>query len=194
MIAAAKILLLGKDQLLCRSLTTVFKARGYMVMAGDAQNAPGVRLVRRLMPDLLVVEDELAGLGGFDFAALFEDDPMPFILLTKNLRPAMTNKARSRWWFGVLTLPVADEALLVLADKLLSVGNDFSRLQKDLAKAQAAADERQICNLAKGMLMAAKGLREDEAHRYLTQKSMNTGETMVKVAAGIVENGAAYEE
>ncbi len=64
--------------------------------------------------------------------------------------------------------------------------NAFSRLQRELAEAKSALEERKIIERAKGILMKMRGLSEEEAFVLLRQTAMNEKKKMSDIAQSVV--------
>ncbi|WFT77419.1 ANTAR domain-containing protein [Methylobacterium sp. CB376] len=64
--------------------------------------------------------------------------------------------------------------------------NAFARLQRELAEARNELADRKLIDRAKGILMSAKGLSEDEAYKQLRRKAMNEKRKIVDIARAIV--------
>ena len=61
-----------------------------------------------------------------------------------------------------------------------------ARLRSELAATKAALEERKVVDRAKGMLMKAKGIGEDEAYALLRRTAMDQGKKLVEVAAALI--------
>ena len=62
----------------------------------------------------------------------------------------------------------------------------FARMRKELETTKAALAERKIIDRAKGLLMKAKGLGEDEAYALLRKTAMDQGRKVADVAQSLV--------
>ncbi|MEL6482100.1 MAG: ANTAR domain-containing protein [Pseudomonadota bacterium] len=61
-----------------------------------------------------------------------------------------------------------------------------SRMRRELEATKAALAERKTIDRAKGLLMAARGVGEDEAYTLLRRTAMDQGKRIAEVAAAIV--------
>jgi response regulator NasT len=61
-----------------------------------------------------------------------------------------------------------------------------ARLRSELAATKAALEERKVVDRAKGMLMKAKGIGEDEAYALLRRTAMDQGKKLVEVAGALI--------
>lgn len=64
--------------------------------------------------------------------------------------------------------------------------NTFSRLQSELQATKAALAERKVIDRAKGILMKAKGLTEEEAYALLRKTAMSQSKKLSEIAQSIV--------
>ena len=62
----------------------------------------------------------------------------------------------------------------------------FARMRKELETTKAALAERKIIDRAKGVLMKAKGISEDEAYGLLRRTAMDQGRKVADVAQSLV--------
>ena len=78
------------------------------------------------------------------------------------------------------------ERVKPILDMAVSRFNAFSRLQRELADAKSALEERKIVERAKGILMKIRGLSEEEAFALLRQTAMNEKKKMSDIAQSVV--------
>ena len=63
---------------------------------------------------------------------------------------------------------------------------NFSQLRKELSATKAALAERKTIDRAKGLLMKARGISEDDAYELLRKTAMDSGKRIVDVADSLV--------
>jgi two-component system, response regulator / RNA-binding antiterminator len=61
-----------------------------------------------------------------------------------------------------------------------------ARLRSELAATKAALEERKVVDRAKGLLMKAKGIGEDEAYALLRRAAMDQNRKLGEVAAALI--------
>ncbi len=71
-------------------------------------------------------------------------------------------------------------------DAAITRFNMFKKLRSELAAAKAALAERKTIERAKGLLMTAKGISEDEAYAMLRKTAMDQGRKVSEVAEALV--------
>ena len=78
------------------------------------------------------------------------------------------------------------ERITSILDLCISRFNAFSKLQSELDRAQDALKERKVIDRAKGLLMKAKKLTEEEAYALLRKTAMNENKKIVEVAESLL--------
>lgn len=71
-------------------------------------------------------------------------------------------------------------------DAAITRFNMFKKLRNELAAAKTALAERKTIERAKGLLMTAKGVSEDEAYAMLRKAAMDQGRKVSEVAEALV--------
>lgn len=64
--------------------------------------------------------------------------------------------------------------------------NMFRRMRNELAETKRALEERKLIDRAKGLLMKAKGLNEDDAYALMRKTAMDQGKKITDVAQALV--------
>ncbi|MCV6594936.1 MAG: ANTAR domain-containing protein [Silicimonas sp.] len=64
--------------------------------------------------------------------------------------------------------------------------NMFRRMRDELTETKRALEERKLIDRAKGLLMKARGISEDEAYGLLRKTAMDQGKKISDVAAALV--------
>lgn len=78
------------------------------------------------------------------------------------------------------------ERVKPILDMAVSRFNAVSRLQRELAEARSALQERKVIERAKGILMKIRGISEEEAFALLRQSAMNEKKKMSDIARSVV--------
>lgn len=90
---------------------------------------------------------------------------------------------------GVSAYIVGDlrkERVVSILDLCIFRFNAFARLQDELDSANDALQERKIVDRAKGVLMKAKKLSEEEAYGLLRKTAMNENKKIVEIAQSVL--------
>src|SRR3989449_6340008 len=78
------------------------------------------------------------------------------------------------------------ERITSILDLCISRFNAFSRLQTELEQTKSALEERKVIDRAKGILMKAKNLSEEQAYALLRKTAMNENRKIAEVALSVV--------
>jgi len=78
------------------------------------------------------------------------------------------------------------ERITSILDLCISRFNAFSRLQSELEHAKNALDERKVIDRAKGILMKAKNLSEEDAYALMRRTAMNENKKIADIAQSVV--------
>ena len=73
-----------------------------------------------------------------------------------------------------------------IIDAAISRFNVFKRMRTELETTKRALEERKVIDRAKGILMKARGLSEDDAYALLRKTAMDKGRRVSEVAEAIV--------
>src|SRR6266581_238052 len=78
------------------------------------------------------------------------------------------------------------ERITSILDLCISRFNAFSRLQTELAETKSALEDRKVIDRAKGILMKARNLSEEQAYALLRKTAMNENRKIAEVAQSVV--------
>ena len=78
------------------------------------------------------------------------------------------------------------ERIKTILDLTISRFNAFARLQGELDRAKSALEERKVIDRAKGILMKAKNLTEEQAYALLRKTAMNENKKIAEVAQSVI--------
>ena len=78
------------------------------------------------------------------------------------------------------------ERIKTILDLTISRFNAFARLQGELDRAKSALEDRKVIDRAKGILMKAKSLTEENAYALLRKTAMNENKKIADVAQSVI--------
>jgi response regulator NasT len=78
------------------------------------------------------------------------------------------------------------ERIKYVLDLTISRFNAFSKLQSELDRAKTALEDRKVIDRAKGILMKAKDLSEEQAYALMRKTAMNENKKIADIAQSIV--------
>jgi response regulator NasT len=78
------------------------------------------------------------------------------------------------------------DRIKTIMDLCISRFNAFSRLQDELERTKSALGDRKVIDRAKGILMKAKNLTEEEAYALLRKTAMNENKKIADLAQSVI--------
>ena len=78
------------------------------------------------------------------------------------------------------------ERIKYILDLCISRFNAFARLQDELDRTKTALEERKVIDRAKGILMKAKNMTEEEAYALLRKTAMNENKKIAEIAQSVI--------
>ena len=78
------------------------------------------------------------------------------------------------------------ERIKTILDLCISRFNAFARLQSELERAKSALEDRKVIDRAKGILMKAKNISEEQAYALLRKTAMNENKKIADVAQSVI--------
>jgi response regulator NasT len=78
------------------------------------------------------------------------------------------------------------ERIKYILDTCISRFNAFARLQEELDRTKSALEERKVIDRAKGILMTAKKLTEDDAYALLRSTAMKENKKIAEIAQSVI--------
>ena len=78
------------------------------------------------------------------------------------------------------------DRIKTILDLCISRFNAFSRLQDELDRTKSALEERKVIDRAKGILMKAKKMSEEDAYALLRKTAMNEKKKIAEVAQSVI--------
>lgn len=85
------------------------------------------------------------------------------------------------------------ERVKAILDMAISRFNAFARLNRELAEARGALEDRRIIEQAKGILMKNRGLNEADAYSLMRRTAMNQNRKIVEIAQSLVTAAGLLE-
>lgn len=118
--------------------------------------------------------------------ALFDDLPPTCSMLVIAVQSMLTMMENDEIF--QLPAPVSRNDLVTSVRMLIQVGH---RLEK-FVRPQRTVQEQAIIEKAKAVLMDRNGMTEDQAHRFLQKKSMDSGAKLIQTAQLIVDGAWTF--
>lgn len=174
----AKILIVEDDETIRLILKAVLADAGYAVLEA-ADGASGLLLAETASPDLAVLDLHLPDLSGVYLASCLHQR-LPFLVLTQEEDTAAFQRCAEFGALGYLLKPLDVDSLLRQVTLALKRGWETVNLRVALGQTQAISK-------AIGLLMGARRLSEDAAHRRLIDFATARGRRLSEVARDLID-------
>lgn len=143
--------------------------------------------VARLQPDVVIVDSESPTRDTLEhLATLSGRNPRPVVVFAEDDADDPLQQAMAA---GVSAYVVAGLQPQRLASVLRVAIVRFEQdkaLRQQLAQARSELSSRKLVDRAKGILMRARGIDEEQAYRQLRRLAMDRGEKLVQVAERVI--------
>jgi response regulator NasT len=161
--------------------------------AGDGEEA--IALAKENLPDLYLFDIEMPTVDGLAAAARLADDGLrrPVVVITGVEDPGLVERAIATGVSAYLTKPIDDRELAAAIELARLRQAEFEALEAEVVKAQQALEDRKLVERAKGLLMTALNVSEQEAFRRLQITARERNLRLVEVAQRIVEHESLLE-
>lgn len=170
-----------------KRLRSILQKQGYMITGEAGDGVSALRVIRRLLPDLVILDRDLPGLPGLDLAKIIEEDKIaPVILLTPTWEKELFEKAKESWVFAFLVKPVQEGHLLSTASFVIHTFQKMVNLEQEVGKLRETLETRKVVERAKGILMLTMRLSESQAYKRIQRQSMDKCIPMKQVAEAII--------
>jgi AmiR/NasT family two-component response regulator len=193
--AVMKVLVAEDDPLIALGLAERLRSLGHEPIgpAGDGQEA--VDLARQGDADLYLFDIEMPNLDGLQAAEQLTAEGLrrPVVVVTGVDDPSLIERSISSGVSAYLTKPVDSRELQAALELAAARHEEFRALEAEVERAQQALEDRKLVERAKGLLMSALNLSEQDAFRRLQSTARERNLRLAHVAGLIVEQQALLE-
>jgi two-component system, response regulator PdtaR len=190
-----RVLVAEDDPLIARGLTERLRSLGHDPLGPASDGAEAVELAQTSPPDLYLFDIEMPNVDGLQAATQLAADGLrrPVVVVTGVDDPSLIERSIVSGVSAYLTKPVDTrelEAALALATARHA---EFEALEAEVDQARQALEDRKLVERAKGLLMSALDLSEQDAFRRLQLTARERNLRLVDVAGRIVEQQSLLE-
>ncbi len=169
---------------ICASLTLA----GHQVAAVMPSAIDLVRHVEATRPDVILIEtdsptrDTLEHLSVLDRA-----NPRPIVMFAQDADSQAIRKAVQAGVSAYVVDGVEASRIKPVLDVAVAQFESHLALRNELAQSNRKLAERKLVDRAKGMLMKARSLSEDDAYHALRKLAMERGKTIAAVSQDVID-------
>ncbi|MBW8301734.1 MAG: ANTAR domain-containing response regulator [Hydrogenophaga sp.] len=145
------------------------------------------RIIENLKPDVIIIDLENPNRDMMEHLfQLTRTVGRPIAMFVDRSDTASIEAAVDAGVSAYIVDGLKKERVKPILDMAVSRFNAFSRLQRELADARSALEDRKVIERAKGILMKMRGLSEEEAFGLLRQTAMNEKKKLSDIAQSVV--------
>ena len=187
MLKKMRVLIADDEVLIRMDLREMLIDAGYEVIAEAANGQEALRLARELRPDFIIMDVQMPIMTGLEAAKIIDEEAIaPVLLLTAYRQQDIVDEARDAGVIAYLVKPVREEQLFPAMQIAMSRFAELQELNAELEKLQETLETRKVVEKAKGILMSAHGMTEQEAYRKMQQFSMAKRISLKALAESII--------
>ena len=145
------------------------------------------RQVAERQPDIVLIDVESPSRDSLEDLAI-ASGPLdrPVAMFVDRSDDALTKAAVEAGVSAYVVDGMQPHRIRPILDAAISRFNVFKRMRTELETTKRALEERKVIDRAKGILMKARGLSEEEAYGLLRKTAMDSGRRVSDVAESLV--------
>ena len=184
-----RVLVAEDDPLIALGLCERLRSLGHEPIGPAANGEEAIELAHENQPDLYLFDIEMPNVDGLQAAAELAGVGLrrPVVVVTGVDDPSLIERSVATGVSAYLTKPIDTRALQAAIDLAAVRQAEFEQLEAKVERAQQALEDRKIVERAKGLLMSALDLSEQDAFRRLQLTARERNLRLADVAARIVE-------
>src|SRR5258708_11201392 len=182
-----RVVIADDDAVIRMDLKAMLEELGHEV-AGEADNGEtACYLVKRLKPDLVILDVMMPKMNGLEAAAAISSERLaPVLMLTAYSEAPMIEEATKAGVLAYLVKPFRKQELQPAIEVALARYRELAALEGELDALQEQMEARKIVGRAKAILMDRNGLSEREAFRRLQAQSLALSKSLREIADAII--------
>ena len=185
-----RILIADNESIIRMDLRELLEEAGHEVVGEATNGLKAVEMTRKFKPDLVIMDVKMPEMDGIAAAKIISNEKLaPVLLLTAYSQKEIVEKAKDSGVLAYLVKPVKESNLFPAMEIALSRFREFLEIEQELNDLRNSLETRKILDRAKGLLMDAYNLNEQEAFRRIQQYSMAKRKSIREVAEAIIEAG-----
>lgn len=188
MLQKLNILLADDEALIRLDLREMLSDAGHKIVGEAADGQQAVKLARELRPDFIIMDVKMPIMDGLEAAAIIgEENIAPVLLLTAYSQKDIVEKATKAGVIAYLVKPVREEQLFPAMEIAFSRFAQLQQINQELLDLKDSLETRKLVDRAKGILMTANKISEQDAYRKMQQYSMAKRITLKALAESIIK-------
>lgn len=195
MMQKLRILLADDEALIRLDLREMLIEAGHEIVGEAANGQEAVQLAQELRPDIVIMDVKMPVMDGLTAAQqITEAEIAPVLLLTAYSQQDIVARATEAGVIAYLVKPVREQQLFPAIEVAVSRFRAWQELGRELDELKESLATRKLVDRAKGILMTAHKMTEQEAYRKMQQFSMAKRISLKKLAEEIIAADEKYRK
>lgn len=191
MLKKLRILLADDEAILRLDLREMLADAGHEIVGEAANGQEAIKLAKELKPDFIIMDVKMPIMDGITAAKVIAaEDIAPVLLLTAYSQQDIVEKASDAGVIAYLVKPIREEQLFPAMEVAVKRFAEVQKLNIELDQLKDSLETRKLLDRAKGILMAAHGMTEQEAYRKMQQFSMARRISLKELAESVIAAAA----
>lgn len=195
MMQKLRILLADDEALIRLDLREMLTEAGHEIVGEAANGQEAVQLAQELHPDIVIMDVKMPVMDGLTAAQqITEAEIAPVLLLTAYSQQDIVARATEAGVIAYMVKPVREQQLFPAVEVAVSRFRAWKELGRELDELKESLATRKLVDRAKGILMTAHKMTEQEAYRKMQQFSMAKRISLKKLAEEIIAADEKYRK
>ncbi len=175
------------ESLIAIDLKFMLEDNGYEVVAQANNGETAIELAFIHKPQLILMDIKMPKLDGLKASKIIEQQlGIPVLFISAYSEKELLLYMKQDNILGYVMKPFSEKNVLPVLEVAFHQIDKFNRLNGEILHTQTQLDKRKVIERAKGLLMQAENISEDEAYRKIRNESMQTQQEMVHIAKQII--------
>ena len=190
--AATRVVVAEDEAIIRLDLKELLEEEGYQVVGETGRGDEAVDLVRKLRPDLAILDIKMPGMDGLSAARHIAGERLAAVLiLTAFSQRDLVEQARDAGALAYLVKPFQKSDLIPAIEVALGRHSELLSLERELGDLAERLEARKLIDRAKGRLMDEHSLSEQQAWRFLQTNAMDRRLKVHEVAKLVIDDELA---
>jgi response regulator NasT len=174
-------------------LRDALTAAGHEVAASLSSPLELLRAVETLRPDVIVIDTDSPTRDVLEHVVMVtRSSPRPIVMFSSDAGGDAIRDAVRAGVSAYIVDGLDSSRVSSIVEVACARFDEFQRLKYELADANLKLSERKLVERAKGILMKARGLSEDEAFHALRKLAMSKKVRLGEVAQQVIESAELF--
>jgi response regulator NasT len=183
----SRVLVLDRDAQRAGVLRQGLTDAGHEVIVPPEPSAYLPDLVRSLAPDVIIIDTDSPDRDTLEHIGIVSAEaPRPIVMFSGDPNSEKIRDAVKAGVSAYVVDGLAAERIQPILDAAVARFAEVQALRNDLAQARAKLEDRKVIDRAKGILMEARDMSEQEAFETLRKLAMDSARPLAEIARQVI--------